>query len=124
MALADITLVDSQASPVSHVFAYVATENGQVLRKNLSSTPDLPETLIIGHRKVKVKGVEVDSHLWKLTLSYLDADGVTTRQMSVRAIWDIDPKIYTDARAEDLAAMTISGLTEAFVKSVCKGSVG
>lgn len=124
MALADITLVDSQASPVSHVFSYVGTENGQVIRKNLTAAPDVPETLVIGHRKVKVAGVQVDSHLWKLTLTYLDADGITPRQMSARVIWDIDNQIYTDARVEDMAAMTLSALTEAFVKAVTKGSVG
>lgn len=124
MALADITLADSKASPESHVFSYVTTENGQVIRKNLAKAPDLPETLVLAHRKVKVGGVLVDSHLWKLTLSALDADGVTTRYASARVIWDIDPKIYSDALVEDLATMTLNALTETFVKAVTKGSVG
>lgn len=124
MALADITLADSQATPVNHVFEYVITENGQVIRKNMAAPPDLPELLIFGHRQVKSKGVMVDSHLWKLSQSYLDADGVTTRSMSCRVIWDIDPKIYTDARIEDMAKMTINALTETFVKVFTKGSMG
>lgn len=124
MALADITLVDSQVAPVSHVFSYVTTENGQVVRRNLAMPPDQPETLIMGHKPMKVGGVPVDSHLWRLNQSYLDADGVTVRRMSVRVIWEIDNQIYSDARIEDMAAMCLSGLTETFVKSFTKGSVG
>jgi len=124
MALADITLVDSQATPQNHVLAYVGTENGQVLRKNLSAALDEPETLAIGSRDAKVGGVPVRSTLWKLTRGYLDGDGVTTRYISARVIFDVDPKIYTDARAEDLTAELLSGLTEANVKAYMKGSVG
>lgn len=124
MALADITLVDSQATPQNHVHAYVATENNLVIRKNLSAPLDEPETLAIGSRDAKVNGEKVRSTLWKLTRGYLDADGVTTRFISCRVIWDVDPKIYTDARMEDVAAEVLSGLTEANVKAYVKGSVG
>lgn len=124
MALADITLNDSQATPVSHVFSYVGTENGQVIRKNLAKSPETPETLILGHKKVKVNGVEVDSHLWRLNQTKLDADGVTVRRRSIRVIIEEDPMIYSDADAEDLATMLVNGMTETFVKSFMKGSVG
>lgn len=124
MALADITLNDSQATPVSHVFSYVGTENGQIIRKNLAKSPETPETLILGHKKVKVNGVEVDSHLWRLNQTKLDADGVTVRRRSIRVIIEEDPMIYSDADAEDLATMLVNGMSETFVKSFMKGSVG
>lgn len=124
MALADITLVDSQATPVNHVLSYVATENGLVIRKNLALSLDEPETYAIGQKDAKVGGVPVKSTIIKLTRGFLDADGVTTRYMSVRTIWDVDPKIYTDARAEDMVAEMNSGHTEAAAKAYLKGSKG
>lgn len=124
MALADITLVDSQAAPQNHVMVYVVTENGQVVRKNLSAGLETPELYVLGSRDAKVGGVMVRSSLRKLTLGFLDADGVTTRYMSIREIVDVDPKIYTDARIEDLVTMFRSDGTEARMLLYTKGSVG
>lgn len=124
MALADVTLVDSKASPENHVMAFVATENGQTVRKNLSASLETPELYVLGSRDGKANGVPVKSSLRKLTLGFLDADGVTTRYMSIREIVDVDPKIYTDARIEDLVTMFRSDGTEARMLLYTKGSVG
>lgn len=124
MALADITLVDSKASPENHVMAFVTTENGQTVRKNLSAGLETPELYVIGSREGKANGVPIRSSLRKLTLGFLDADGVTTRYMSIREIVDVDPKIYTDARIEDLVTMFRTDGTEARMLLYTKGSVG
>lgn len=124
MALADITLVDSQASPENHVFSYVTTENGQAIRKNLSASLDEPETYAIGSRDAKAKGVPVRSSLRKLEIGRLDADGVTTRYASIREIIDVDPKIHSDALIEDLVTMFRTDGTEARAVLYVKGSMG
>lgn len=124
MALADITLTDSQSTPVNHVFAYVSTENGQAVRKNLSAALDTPEVYSIGSREGKANGVPVRSCLRKLTLGRLDADGVTTRYASIREIIDVDPKIHTDALIEDLVTMFRTDGTEARAVLYVKGSMG
>lgn len=124
MALADITLVDSKASPENHVMAYVTTENGQTVRKNLTASLETPELYYLGSREGKSGGVPVRSSMRKLTLGFLDADGVTTRYMSIREIVDVDPKIYTDARIEDLVTMFRTDGTEARMLLYTKGSVG
>lgn len=124
MALADITLTDSQASPQNHVFAYVGTENGQVIRKNASAALDQPEIYAVGNRESKANGVPVRSSLRKLTLGRLDADGVTTRYASIREIIEVDPKIHSDALIEDLVTMFRTDGTEAREVLYIKGSVG
>lgn len=124
MALADITLTDSQASPQNHVMSYVGTENGQVIRKNASAALDQPESYILASREGKANGVPVRSTLRKLTLGRLDADGVTTRYASIREIIEVDPKIHSDALIEDLVTMFRTDGTEARVVLYVKGSVG
>lgn len=125
MALADIVLADSQPTPVNHTFSYVGTDqSGRVVRRNLARTPDLPETLTIGHKVQKVNGINVDSHVWRIDDSVLDADGVTVRKLNLRVMLDCDPAIYSDAKMEDLAAMMTAAFTETFMKSWSRGSVG
>lgn len=125
MALADITLTDSQPTPVNHAMTYVGTDSaGRVVRKDMTRTPDLPLVLTIGHKEGKVGGQKVDSHLWRLDDSILDADGVTVRRNNIRVMADIDPAVYSDGKAEDYAAMLCSAFTEAFMKAWQRGSVG
>lgn len=124
MALADITINDGQGTPVAHSFAYVTSENGKVVRKDLSRTPDLPLTLTIGHTKSKKGGVTVDSHLLRVDETKMDADGVTARYANVRVMVDCDPNIYTDGLADDLAAYIRNYLTGANMRLLMKGSVG
>lgn len=125
MALADITLVDSKSTPVNHVFTFFAMDTaGRVLRKNLARTPDLPELLTLGHKTQKLGGVQVDSHLWRLDDSILDADNVTVCRNNLRVMADIDPRTYSDALMEDYAAMLLSAFTETFMKSWTRGSNG
>lgn len=124
MALADIVLTDSQATPEDHTFTFIAMDAaGRVVRRDLSRTPDLPLTLTIGHKSQKIGGVLVDSHLWRLDDAILDADGVTVRRCNVRVMSDIDPQVYSDARMEDYAAMMVDAFTEAFMKAWARGSV-
>lgn len=124
MAISDITLVDSKSTPENHVFTERTQQGGQIIRANQAASLDTPETLMYATRKAKAHGVEVINSVVKLEVGHLDADGVTTRYMSVRQIWDIDPKIYTDARAEDLTAMMNSCMTEARAKLFMKGYPG
>lgn len=126
MALADITLTDSQATPVNHVFAYETTDTktGQVIRKNLAAALDAPEHLAIGQKQIKARGVPVTSTLWKLAVGRLDADSVTTRYIDVKIVIDVDPKIYTDALMEDIVTMVRTDFTETNVKNYVKGSKG
>lgn len=125
MALADIILIDSQVSPVSHTFSYVGTDaGGRVIRKDLTRTPDLPLLLTLGHKTQKLGGVIVDSHMGRIDNSLMDADGVTVRKCNFRFNSDMDPAIFTDALSDDMTAMLVSLLTEAFVRSFHRGSVG
>lgn len=124
MAISNITLVDSKSTPENHVFTEKAQQGGQIIRANQAASLDAPETLMYATRMAKAHGVPVINSVLKLEIGFLDADGVTTRYMSVRQIWDIDPKIYTDARAEDLTAMMNSGVTEANAKLFMKGYPG
>lgn len=125
MALADIVVNDSQATPVSHTFTFYAYDKqGRVVRQDLSRTPDLPLILTIGHKKIKVDGVMVDAHLVDLTNSIMDADGTTVRKVRYRTIAEIDPAIYSDALSDDMITMLHNVLTEAFTRSWARGSVG
>lgn len=125
MALADITLIDSQVSPVSHVFAFIGYDSaGRVVRKDHARTPDLPLLLTIGHKPQKVGGISVDSHLWRLDDTIMDADGVTARRANIRVMADIPPSVYSDARMEDYVAMLTCAFTETFGKAWARGSVG
>lgn len=124
MALADITLNDGQGTPVAHTFAYVTTENGRVLRKDMARTPDLPLMLTLGHTKAKVKGQTADSHLFRIDNSVLDADGVTVRHANIRVMIDCDPAIYSDGLADDLAAFVRNYFSSANTRLLMRGSVG
>lgn len=124
MALADITLNDGQGTPVAHTFAYVTTENGRVLRKDMARTPDLPLTLTLGHTKAKVKGQTADSHLFRIDNSVLDADSVTVRHANIRVMIDCDPAIYSDGLADDLAAFVLNYFSSANTRLLMRGSVG
>lgn len=123
MALADITLNDGQGTPVAHTFEYVTTENGRVVRKDMTRTPDLPLTLTLGHQKAKRNGVAVDSHLVRFDDARMDADGVTVRYGNVRIMVDQDPQSYSDAVADDYAAFIRNFATSANFRSLMKGSV-
>lgn len=124
MALADITLNDGAETPVAHTFAYIGSENGRVVRRDMARTPDLPLQMTIGHTKTTRNGVKVDSHLVKFDYAAMDADGVTVRWASIRTIVDCDPDIYSDALADDLAALTRNYLSSTNARLLCRGSVG
>lgn len=124
MALADITLNDGQGTPVAHTFAYVGSENGKYVRKDMARTPELPLSLTLGHTKAKVKGVVVDSHLFRIDNAILDGDAVTVRNASIRVIIDCDPAIYSDSLADDLAALTRNYFSSANTRLLMRGSVG
>lgn len=125
MALADITIADGQGTPVNQVFAFVGTDKtGRVVRRNLARTPDLPQTLILGHQTQKQNGVATDAHLWKLDDARMDADGVTVRYAGITLTVRCDPNIYSDAVADDLAAYLRNYFTAANMRLLMKGSVG
>jgi len=124
MALADITLNDGQASPVAHTFTYITTENGRVVRKEMAQSAETPWLHTIAHKKSKINGVNVDSHLERFDFTFLDADGVTPRYINIRVCADVDPLIYTDARAKDAAAFVRNRFAEAVGIAFMKGSVG
>lgn len=125
MALADIVINDGQGTPVAHTFAYVTTDNGRVVRKDMSRTPDLPLILTFGHNSVKRGGVTYDGHLVRIDNTILDADGVTPRYESIRIISEVDPKIYSDTLvADNQAAFTRNLLTSVFWRLFLRGSVG
>lgn len=124
MALADIALADGQSSPVTHTFAYTTTDNGKVVRRDLSRDPSLPLSLSLGHTKTKIKGVQCDSHLFRVDDAVLDADNVTSRYANIRVMIDCDPAIYSDGLADDLAAFVRNYFTGANTRLLMKGSVG
>lgn len=125
MALADITINDGQASPVAQTFSFVGTDkSGRVVRRNLARSPDLPQTLTIGHQSQKQNGVATDAHLWKLDDARMDADGVTVRYAGVTLTVRCDPNIYSDALADDQAAFVRNYFTAANMRLLMKGSVG
>jgi len=127
MALADITLADSKASPENHVFSYVGTQNNRVIRKNLSAPVDEPETLTLAHneRTANTKGVSqnINGHLARIDWVTLDADG-TARPQNIRAMADLDAAVYTQADFEDKVTMLRNLITDAFMVSLANGSVG
>lgn len=123
MALADITLADSKATPTNHVFAYVGTVNNRVIRKNLSAGVDTPETLTLAHQEATKSGNKIDSHLARIDWTLLDADG-TAHPQNIRVMCDIDRAVYDQADLEDKVTMLRNLITDAFMVSMAAGSVG
>lgn len=123
MALADITINDGQSTPAAHVFAYIGTENGRVVRADLSAGLEQALKLTIGHRVTKSGGNPVDSHLWRIDKTILDADGITPYTPNIRISSDIPRRVYTDALADDLAAFVRNFATADNIRLLLKGSV-
>lgn len=123
MALADITLADSKSTPTNHVFAYVGTVNNRVIRKNLSSGVDTPETLTIAHNETTKNGQKIDGHLARIDWILLDSDG-TAHQNNIRVIADVARATYDQADLEDKVTMVRNLITDAFMVSMAAGSVG
>lgn len=124
MALADITLADGAASPVSHVFTYVGTQNGRVVRVDMSADAEQPLSLTHGHMSKKVGGKTVQSHLLRVDSTVLDADGVTPHIANIRLMCDVPNPILSDALADNLAAFIRNWATSANVRAWLRGSVG
>lgn len=123
MALADITLTDSQASPVNHVMVYTGTVNGRVVRSQLDAAPETPCIFTIAHKKTTKNGVTMQSHLAKLEKTVLDADGITPYTNNIRMMSDIHDPVLSDAECDDLRAMFLTWCTEANFRLFCRGSV-
>lgn len=123
MALADITLADSKSTPANHVFAYVGTVNNRVIRKNLSSGVDTPETLTIAHNETTKNGQKIDGHLARIDWILLDTDG-TAHLNNIRVIADVARATYDQADFEDKVTMVRNLITDAFMVSMAAGSVG
>lgn len=124
MALADITLADGKATPVNHVFTYVATTNGRVIRSDFSAPSEEPLQMTLAHNESKRGGVLVKSHLLKFDRSVLDSDGTTSHAVNIRMMADIPAPVLSDALAADLAAYVRNWATADNVKAWLKGSVG
>jgi hypothetical protein len=124
MALADITLNDGQTTPVAHVFTYITTQNGRVVRSDLTRTPDLPLLLTHAHTSSVKSGVKTDSHLLRVDDTRMDADGITPIPVNIRVMADIPKNIYSDGLADDLAAYIRNWATSANVRAWLRGSVG
>lgn len=124
MALSDITLADGQASPVSHVFTFVSTANGRVIRSDLAASPETPLTLTHAHSERKAGTLKVASHLLRIDKVALDADNVTQIPANIRVMADVPSTIYSDALADDFAAFIRNWATSANVRAWLRGSVG
>jgi hypothetical protein len=123
MALADITLADSKSTPENHVFSYVGTVNNRVIRKNLSSGVDTPETLTIAHNETTKNGSKVDGHLARIDWILLDTDG-TPHAQNLRVVGDLSRAVYDQADFEDKVTMLRNLITDVFMVSMAAGSVG
>lgn len=125
MSYAAITLTDSKATPVDHIFDFVVTQNNKVIRRNHSAPMEEPETLTMAHSTLKKGGHDLTSHMVRLDLVALDADGVTPRNaVSIRQVIEIDPRVYTDALLEDAVTMMADYCTEANMKLLVRGASG
>lgn len=124
MALADITLNDGQGTPVAHTFTFITSQNGKVVRSDLSRSPELPLTMTHGHQSTSKKGVTVDSHLLRFDNAVLDADGVTVHIPNMRVMSDVPVAIYSDGLADDFAAFLRNWATSANVRAWLRKSVG
>lgn len=124
MALADITIADGQSTPVNHVFTYTSTLNGRVVRVDMAQPLDQSWTLSHAHLEKVVKGVKTSSHLLRHDRSIIDADGVTQYQGNIRLMCDMPVAVYSDAIADDFAAIIRNWATSANVRAWMRGSVG
>lgn len=123
MALADITLADGQAVPVSHVFTYIQTSGNRVIRTDFTAPAEEPLILTMAHQDTKISGFPGKSHLWRMDKSKLDADGVTVHKANFRFMLDLPNAILADALLKDFAAFGRNALTEAFILAFGRGSV-
>lgn len=123
MALADITLADSKSTPANHVFSYVGTVNNRVIRRNLASGVDTPETLTLAHSESTKNGSKVDSHLARIDWTLLDTDG-TAHSPNIRVMMDVPRAVYDQADLEDKVTMLRNLITDVFMVSLASGSVG
>lgn len=124
MALNDITLNDGQATPVSHTFTFVTQNGSRVIRKDLSAALEQPIHLTMAHSSRKVAGKDLNSHLFRVDITLLDADGVTPYMANVRLAADVPSPIFSVGLASDLAAYIRNWATAANVTAWLKGSVG
>lgn len=124
MALDDITLNDGVSTPVAHVFEYVGTEANRVIRKDMAAPVEEPLTLTMAHKKATLDGKPGNSHLVRFDQTTLDADGITPYRDNIRVMVDFHDASLTDAKAKNFAAFVRNILTEAFILSLVRGSVG
>lgn len=123
MALADITLADGLSTPVNHTFQYIDTNNGRVRRANFAVSPEVPEYFTIGHQSNTRNGVKVGSHLARLDLTVLDADGVTPYLTNGRLAIDMPNAIYSDNLADIIAGIIRNFCSNTNIRALLKGSV-
>jgi len=123
MALADITLVDSEATPVSHVMKYVSQQSGKTIRADFEASVEAPILFTIGHQSRKVNGKTLQSHLARLDWTILDADGITPYANNMRMMCDIFDPVLSDALADNLVTSLVSFMTEANIRLLVRGSV-
>jgi hypothetical protein len=123
MALADIVLNDGQGTPVAHTFTYVSTVGNRVIRADFAAPVEQPIKLSIAHQDQKIAGAPAKSHLARIDLTLLDADGVTPHTANVRMMVDVPNAILSDALADDMAAYFRNWLTSANMRALLRGSV-
>lgn len=123
MALADITLVDSEASPVSHVMKYISQNNGKVVRADFAAGVETPIIFTIGHMSRMVAGKKLRSHLARLDWTLLDSDNITTYTNNIRVMADIYDPVLSDALSDNLTASLTSFMTEANMRLFMRDSV-
>lgn len=124
MALSDITLNDGQGTPVAHVFTFVSTMNGRVIRADLAAPPEAPLQMTHAHSERKNGSTTVKSHLLRIDKTTLDSDGVTPYPANIRLMADVPAAIYSDALADDFAAYIRNWASSANVRAWMRGSVG
>lgn len=124
MALADITLADGQGTPVSHVFTYINSVNGRVIRSDMTQSPETPLLLSLAHSSSTKKGVKISSHLMRIDRGILDGDGITVHAPNIRICADIQDAVYSDGLADDFAAFIRNWATSANVRAWLNNSVG
>lgn len=123
MALSDITLADGQGTPQNHTFTYISNVGNRVIRADFSRPAEEPMQLSFAHTSSKKGGVQIDSHLARIDITELDADGVTTYQANIRVMADMPARILSDALADDMAAFVRNLFTSARTRAWLKGGV-
>lgn len=124
MALDNVTLADGQGTPVNHVFTYVSSNGGKVIRANLSAEPEVPELLTYAHNESVKGGVKYRSHLWRVDITILDADGITAHTGNIRVMADIPNPVLSDGLVDNMSAFVRNAFTQAFARAWARGSVG